>query len=170
MDAADTAEFERLVRDDGPALLRAACLLTGDRGHGEDLFQSALERTVRHWHRIEGPPGAYARTVLVNLATDRWRRRRVRPGEQPLTEGFDLAGPGDPAADAVLRTSVARALRELPPRQRAVMVLRYHLDLSEAEIATTLGVGVGTVKNTAAKARERLRSSLAHLQAEEGAR
>lgn len=162
MDAGQEAAFEVFVREHGTTLLRVAVLLVGDRGHAEDLLQSALERTAHRWEHLEGPPIAFARTVMVNLATDRWRRRKVRVQEVTLPVVHDVAS-SEQATDQVdLWHSVSRALRQLPNRQRAVMVLRYYADLSEVEIAQTLGVSVGTVKNTSSQARARLRLELDH--------
>lgn len=139
-----------------PALLRTAHLLTGDRGHGEDLLQQALERLYRHWRRIDGDPEGWVRRTMVNLATDRWRLRSRRPLEsaRPLP---DRPMTGDPHAAVEHRHDLVLALRALTARQRAVLVLRYFDDLSEAEVAALLGCSVGTVKSTASKALVRLR-------------
>ena len=147
----------------GPALLRTAHLLTGDRGHAEDLLQHALERTVRHWSRLDGDPEGWVRRTMVNLATDRWRRhaRRVREvgGDLPdRTAGPDALGAVEDRQDLV------RALSVLTARQRAVLVLRYFDDLPEAQVADLLGCSVGTVKSTTSKALARLRATAAHLE------
>jgi RNA polymerase sigma-70 factor (sigma-E family) len=141
-----------------PALLRFGYVLTGDAHRGEELAQTALVTTYRRWrHLRHEEPHAYVRRAMVNAHTSLWRRHRR---ETPLPETFDLpsphAGPG--AYDDV--DQVLRALRVLPPRQRAVMVLRYYEDLSEAEIARTLGCSPGTVKSQASRAMKALRREL----------
>jgi RNA polymerase sigma-70 factor (sigma-E family) len=166
------AAFEEFVAGSGPRLLGLAFLLTGDRGHAEDLLQVALERTARRWAALRGAPEAFTRTVITNLATDRWRRRRARAVEvyldPPATLGGTVGGTvsgtvgGDLAEAVVLRTALAAAIRALPPRQRAVLVLRYFEDLTEPETAAVLGVSVGTVKSTTSRALLRLRQA-AHL-------
>lgn len=169
------AAFEEFVAGSGTRLLRLAVLLIGDRGHAEDVVQTALERTARHWSKLDGAPEAYARTVIANLVTDRWRRRAVRVHEVYVDlswSAFDArcragAGPAEPlqadlAGRVALRSALIAALHQLPPRQRAVVVLRYFADLSEAETAAALGVTPGTVKSTTSRALTRLRDS-AHL-------
>ena len=141
-----------------PSLLRFGYVLTGDPHRGEELVQSALVTTYRRWrHLRHEEPHAYVRRAIVNAHTSLWRRHRR---EAPLPDGFD-----PPArADGVTRyddvDQVLRALRVLPPRQRAVIVLRYYDDLSEAEIARTLGCSPGTVKSQASRALRTLRREL----------
>lgn len=139
-----------------PALLRTAHLLTGDRGHGEDLLQQALERLCRHWRRIDGDPEGWVRRTMVNLAHDRWRRRARRP-QEVARDLPDTAAAGNPHAGVEQRYDLVLALRTLSARQRAVLVLRYFDDLSEAQVAELLGCSVGTVKSTSSKALARLR-------------
>jgi RNA polymerase sigma-70 factor (sigma-E family) len=164
MKRTDEREFEQFVAGSGRRLLRTAVLLVGDVHHAEDLVQTALERTARHWSRLEGAPEAYARVVLARLATDRWRRRRRRVGEVFVDppEG----GTPDLAGAVALRQSLIGGLLMLTRRQRTVLVLRYFDDLSERQIAQTLGVSVGTVKTTASRALVRLRQVLPDLDAE----
>jgi RNA polymerase sigma-70 factor (sigma-E family) len=151
------AGFEQFVAAEGSRLLRLACLMTGDRGHAEDLVQTALERTARHWTRLEGAPGAYARTVLTHAATDRWRRRRARVTEvQPGPH--DLPGPDDFAGTVAARHDLVVALRRLTPKQRALLVLRFFDDLSEADTARVLGISTGAVKSGTSRALDRLRT------------
>ena len=137
--------------------MRTAFLLTGDRGHAEDLVQLALERTARRWSGLNGSPEAFARTVLLHAATDRWRRRQAR-----VQEVFDDAVDEPTIADGVdqllLRRDLVAALQRLPSQQRAALVLRYFLDLSEMETARELDISVGTVKSTVSRALERLRA------------
>jgi RNA polymerase sigma-70 factor (sigma-E family) len=146
--------LERFVADRGDRLLRTAALLAGSRADGEDLLQSALERLLRNWRRIDGDPENYVRRTLYNLATDGWRRQRVWQRKAAL---FEPAPPVDPATAVDLRDAVVRVLAQLPPRQRAVLVLRYFEQLSEAETAETLGCSVGTVKSATARGLARLR-------------
>ncbi|GIH17141.1 SigE family RNA polymerase sigma factor [Rugosimonospora africana] len=150
--------FDDFVRGRAGALLRSAYLLTGDRHAAEDLLQDALERVYRRWSRIATSPEAYARRALVNGATNRWRLRRRRP-EAPLIDAHDPADP-DHAGRVALRAVVENALRELPARQRATVVLRYFDDLSEAEVASLLNCSVGTVKTHASRGLARLRTAL----------
>jgi len=141
-----------------------AMLLTGhNRADAEDLLQTVLERAFRRWRRIcrTGDPGPYIRQMLVNASIDRWRLLRHRP-EQPL--GSDevppvaagLFGPDQSAAIAD-QDLLWRALAQLPPGQRAVLVLRYYEDLTEAQTAALLGCSVGSVKSQASRALAKLR-------------
>jgi len=158
--------LERFVAERGDRLLHTAALLTGSRADGEDLLQSALERLLRHWRRIDGDPENYVRRTLYNLAADRWRRQRVRQRHAVL---FEPGPPVDPATAVDLRDAVVRVLVRLPPRQRAVLVLRYFEQLSEAETAEALGCSVGTVKSAAARGLARLREMTASAEGAEAA-
>ncbi len=156
----DDGSFETFVRERSTALLRTAYLLTGDRGHAEDLLQTALIKTYRHWGRVTNreDPSAFVRRVLVTTYAG-WRRRlRVREfaSETPL-----LSGTSEPRFDTGDRQAMAAALAQLPPRMRAVLVLRYWEDLSEAGTAEALGCSVNTVKTHAARGLARLRGLLA---------
>ena len=162
--AADRASFEQFVEGSSSRLLTMAILLTGhNRTDAEDLLQTVLERAYRRWHRIcrTGDPGPYVRQMLVNASIDRWRLLRRRP-EQPLDPddgqpaGAGLAGP-DQAAALAEQDLLWRALAQLPPGQRAVLVLRYYEDLTEAQTAAALGCSVGSVKAQAFRALARLR-------------
>ena len=154
------AELRDFVRIAWPRLLGTAWLLCGDRHEAEDLVQTALVKVVRAWPRIErrDDPYVYARTVLANTAASRWRRRRrydeLTAGERPA-----VAVP-DPASAVVLRDAVWRALGTLPPRTRAVLVLRYFEDLSEVQTAAVLGCSVGAVKSQSSRGLSRLRRQL----------
>src|SRR6266571_3646498 len=153
--------FEDFVQARSGSLLRTALLLTGqNRAEAEDLLQLALERAYRHWPRVcgSGEPERYVRRILANASADRWRRLARRP-EQALPAGE--ADPGVPDQAAVLadRDYLLRALAALPPRQRAVLVLRYYDGFSEAEVAEALGCSIGTVKSHAARALARLREA-----------
>ncbi len=157
-------EFDEFVRARSMALLRTAVLLTGgDRGHAEDLLQDVLARMYARWSRIEGPE-AYARRALVHAAVNRWRGRGRRP-EVPLADPDPGASPGDDAAIVDLRDALGRELLHLPPRQRAVLVLRYLDDLPDEEIATALGCTVGSVRSHASRGLARLRERVGDLDA-----
>jgi RNA polymerase sigma-70 factor (sigma-E family) len=151
-------DFDDFVRTRSTGLLRVAYLLTGDRHAAEDLVQEVLEQMYVKWRRIESAPEAYARRALVNRSTNRWRRRGRRP-EAPLAH-HDLVEP-DHSDDVVIRGAVLEALRELPPRQRAAVVLRYLDDLPIVEVARAMDCTEGTVKSNAARGLERLRDVLA---------
>lgn len=140
-----------------PALLRFAHLLTGNPTAAEDLVQDALTRTALSWSRIrrQDNPEGYVRRTMVNLRANHWRGRPWR--ESPTAEVPEVADPRSAEAAYDDRDRMWRALATLPPRQRAVLVLRYYSELSEAEIAETLGCSRGTVKSQAAKALEKLR-------------
>ncbi len=151
--------FSAFVGSRYPALVRYGVLLTGDRGHGEDLVQSALVKTYRAWGRLypDGQPEAYTRTVMERMA---WRmvRRRWR-GELPTADLPELAADTDAYAMKDQAEAVLDALRTLPAQQRIVLVLRYWDGLSEAEIAERLGCSAGTVKSRASRAVAFLRAS-----------
>ncbi|MGW4101813.1 SigE family RNA polymerase sigma factor [Streptomyces sp. NPDC004976] len=162
-----SSDFEQFVTARGPRLLRAAWLLTGDAHLAEDLVQTVLAKMWPTWHRIaEGNPEAYARKALVNTFSSWWRRRwrgEVPHGEIPESVTADVFAGID------LQHSLAAAVRALPPRQRAVVVLRYFEDLSIEETAETLGCRPGTVKSQSLKALRTLRGMPAlHTHLEEG--
>ena len=150
-------DFDDFVRLSSTSLLRTAYLLTGDHGHAEDLLQTALLRTARHWRTAKAQPVAYARRVLANLAKDRWRHRSRRPAETG-----QWAEPGHDGSNGqlTLRHTLLPAVLQLPVRQRAVLVLRYFEDLSIEETAATLDCSVGTVKSQTHHALARLRELL----------
>jgi RNA polymerase sigma-70 factor (sigma-E family) len=151
--------LELLVAERGKALLGTAVLLTGSRVAGEDLLQVALERLMRNWSRVYGDKEGYLRRTLYHLAVDRWRLRRRRP--EVLTE-IEPPSRADDSDVLHLRQALMQALALLPPRQRAVLVLRYWEQYSEAESAELLGCSVGTVKSTASRGLARLRELNAH--------
>lgn len=150
--------FDSFVADSYPRLVRTAFLLTGDRGHAEDLVQSCLLRTYLGWGRLHDHDNAeaYARTVLFRLWS-RWRRRRWR-AEIP-TAAIDTATADQKMASVETADLVLRCLMDLPADQRAVLVLRYYEGCSEAETARLLGCRPGTVKSRAARALAALRAS-----------
>jgi RNA polymerase sigma-70 factor (sigma-E family) len=148
--------FEEFVAARGQALQRFGYALTGDWALAEDLLQTALARAYPRWSRIRrDDPEAYVRKIMVNTWSSWWRRRWR--GEVPAARLPEVAGP-DEASGVDRRQALRAALAQLPPRQRAVVVLRYHQDLSEAQVAAVLGISVGTVKSQAAKALATLRT------------
>ncbi|WP_066952855.1 SigE family RNA polymerase sigma factor [Streptomyces lushanensis] len=152
-------DFEAFVAARGPRLLRVAWLLTGDAHLAEDLLQSTLAKVWPKWSRISGDrPEAYVRKALVHLHASWWRRRWR--GELPYGELPDTAGAVDAYEHVDLEQSLAAAVRALPVRQRAVVVLRYFEDLSVEDTAETLGCSTGTVKSQSARALRSLRAAL----------
>src|SRR5215510_4080058 len=137
----------------GQDLMRAAVALTGTRADGEDLLQAALERLLKNWRRVDTDLEAYLRRTLYNLAADGWRRRgRWRGRLAEFRSQARAAGTGSEDVAAVdLRDALVRLLEQLPPRQRAVVVLRYWEQRTEAETAALLGCTGGTVKSAAAR-------------------
>ncbi|MFF5567863.1 SigE family RNA polymerase sigma factor [Streptomyces sp. NPDC012623] len=153
------ADFEAFVAARGARLLRVAWLLTGDPYLAEDLLQSALAKVWPKWSRISGDrPEAYVRKALVHLHASWWRRRWR--GELSYAEVPETAGPVDAYARVDLEQSLAAAVRALPVRQRAVVVLRYFEDLSVEDTAATLGCTTGTVKSQSSRALRTLRALL----------
>ena len=142
--------FEEFVAARSSALLRTAYLLTRDHGLAEDLLQTALTKAYLHWSRIETSPEAYVRKVLVNTYSSWWRRKWR--GETPTEELPESA-----TQDRADTTDLWEAMGRLPHRMRAVIVLRYFEDLTEAQAADLLGVSVGTVKSQTSKALAKLR-------------
>ncbi len=171
VDASTTAPaaptVERLFRDEGVALVRLARIFTDDRNAAEDLVQEAFIRFHRARHRIRDPDAAaaYLRSIVLNLCRDHNRRGL-------MSRRHLVARPADPAPVAVDvqvldRVTASRdaqrvvaALQALPRRQRDCLVLRYHLDLSEREIARTLGISHNTVKTHVRRAMDTLRQRL----------
>lgn len=151
-------EFTEFAAGATRPLLRLGWLLTYDREQAQDLAQTALVRTYAARRRVDsGTAHAYARRVLVNLHTD-WLRRR--PWREQSTDRLpETAVVGDAPGAADDRATLARALLALTRRERATVVLRYYLDLSEAETARTLGVSTGTVKSVSSRALRKLRDA-----------
>ena len=146
----DMTGFDEFVAARSTALLRTAYLLTHDHALAEDLVQTALAKAWQSWRRIEGAPEPYVRRILVTTYATWWRRRWN--GEQPAAEL-----PETPVADADGHPDLWTAMARLPRRQRAVIVLRYFDDLTEAETAQLLECSVGTVKSQTSKALAKLR-------------
>ncbi|RHA38626.1 SigE family RNA polymerase sigma factor [Cellulomonas rhizosphaerae] len=161
------AEFTAFATTAQAELGRMAWLLTGDVHLAAELVQTALVRTYTAWPRARaGDPLAYARRVLANARIDLWRRRRrevlVAPDDVPHQATADAG------ATVEHRDELVRALAELSPQQRRVVVLRYLVGLSEREVADDLGVSAGTVKTQASRGLHRLRASLGELPGESG--
>lgn len=152
----DDGSFEAFVAARGAALLRTARLLCRVPEDAEDVCQAALERAYRHWGRVrQENPEPYVRRILVNLVINRARRSKIltfvslHSHAEPSDDGHG------PAVE--LRGELIKGLRALPSRQRAVLVLRYWEDMSEAQAAAMLGCSVGTVKAQASRGLARLR-------------
>lgn len=165
-DVGATPDFEDFVTARSSALLRTAYLLTRDHALAEDLLQTALTKAYLAWSRIDGSPEAYVRKILVNTYTSWWRRKWN--GEHPTDELPEQVD-ADSGRDVTAGMDLWDALAQLPRRQRAVVVLRYFEDLTEAETAEALGCSVGTVKSQASRALAKLRVDPA-LAPEEGQR
>ncbi|GAA2317346.1 SigE family RNA polymerase sigma factor [Nonomuraea roseoviolacea subsp. roseoviolacea] len=151
-------DFTDFVTARSDRLIRFAYLLTSDQHAAEDLLQTALAKTAGHWRRIRDNPEAYARQVMYHEQVGRWRSPRWSRERLVLT-------PPDRATDdrtheVETRITLAQALRVLPPRKRAVLVLRYYEDLSESEAAKIMGCSVGTVRSQTHQAIARLRELL----------
>ncbi len=138
-------------------LLRTAYLLTGTTHAAEDLVQTALLNALRHWKHIDDPM-AYVRRAMVNQRNNLWRRLTSR---ELITEVLPERSTPDSSAGVAQRAELLAALRKLPRKMRAVLVLRYWEDLSEAETAALLGCSVGSVKAQASRGLARLREHLA---------
>ncbi|MFI9627554.1 SigE family RNA polymerase sigma factor [Streptomyces sp. NPDC052042] len=151
--------FSSFVRARGPVLLRAARSLTANPSDAEDLLQTALTKTYVAWERIEDHRAldGYVRRALLNTRTSQWRKRKVE--EFTCDELPEQEAPGtlDPAEYQSLHDAMWRAVLKLPDRQRAMVVLRYYEDLSEAQTAEVLGVSIGTVKSAVSRALGKLR-------------
>lgn len=157
-------EFVEFAQASSAGLLRAAYLLTGDRHAAEDAAQAALVRTYAAWSRVRRDDAfAYARRVLVNYVTDRWRRRLREYASGGLPEH---PASTDVAEEVALRQWLIGALASLTLRERAVIIMRYLFDLPEATVADDLGISLGTVKSTSSRALAKLRPVLASTAAD----
>ncbi|GAA4695692.1 SigE family RNA polymerase sigma factor [Phytohabitans rumicis] len=153
-------EFREFVAARSGALLRTAYLLAGDWATAEDLLQTALTKTYLAWRRLGEIEAVepYARRVLVNTATSWWRRRWH--GERPTEVLPERAAP-DQIEEQLERDVLWRHVKALPTRQRAVLVLRFYEDMTEAQTATLLNISTGTVKSQTSRALHTLRQRLA---------
>ena len=156
-------EFRDFMRGRWSAVVRMAYTLTGDQGHAEDIAQAAFARAYASWGRVRQAdnPEAYVRTIVIHENSKRFRRRRVREDLRAAVPDQAAEAGGDLAEHAALRD----ALNLLGPRQRAVIVLRFWLDMSEAATARALNCSVGTVKSQTSRALATLRK---HAEITEG--
>jgi RNA polymerase sigma-70 factor (sigma-E family) len=152
----DRLAFGEYVRIRSRALLRAAQAMTGNRSDAEDLVQATLVKAYQSWDRISDPAAldTYVRRVMVNTHISGWRRRRL--DEYP-TDDLPDSPAADATGDADLRDVVQRAIDRLPRQMRAAVMLRFYDDMTEPEVAAALGISVGTVKSTVARAVAKLR-------------
>ena len=154
------AAFTAFVEQATPSLLRTAWLLTGDHHAAHDLVQAALVRTYVAWPRVRPETAlAYARRILVNERTDRWRRTGAELAVATPPESAATAGSATEDRDVVVRL-----LATLPDQQRKVVVLRYYADLSEQATADVLNISVGTVKSAGSRGLATLRTQLAVIE------
>lgn len=155
MEQGDEDRFTEFVRAHSASLFRTAFLMTGDYQRSEDLLQTTLVRVYQRWPRVDAMdrPVGYARKVLVSQAASWWRSRSSHESPLVLRDEPGWGGSMDQVAEHEL---VWKAVLSLPPRQRAVTVLRYYEDLTEADIAETLGMAPGTVKSHSHAAARRL--------------
>jgi RNA polymerase sigma-70 factor (sigma-E family) len=161
-------EFERFVRAQADRLVRVGYLMTGDLSEAEDFVQEALARVARRWGRVAAmaSPAGYARRVLVNVVIDSADGRSRREHELADTASCVLAQRADPRSEEGFaavdgQLNLLQALVRLPARQRAVLILRYWEDLSEADTAELLGISSGAVKSMASRGLVRLRDVFA---------
>lgn len=164
----DEESFRRFAVEHAVRLRRSAYLFCGDWHLAEDLMQSTLIKIYRHWTRVQKDESlaSYSRTVLLRTWLDEKRRpwRRSEQTEAAVPERLDDArGPADSLDRLWARELVHKGLLRLPPRQRAVLVLRYFDDLSVAETANVMGCSEGTVKSQTARGLDALRVSVSQL-------
>ena len=164
MDDEAKARFGEFAANRTPALIRVAYLLTGNQHSAEDLVQSALAKTFARWKslRHEDPEG-YVRAVMYREQVS-WWRRLSRHRETPVGEPTEVVSQ-DPSEHTDLRLAMRKALLRLSPAHRAVVVLRYYEDLTEAQVAEALGCSIGTVRSRTHRAVSRLRELLPNAEA-----
>ena len=156
-DAAVRSDFEAFARDNWSTLMSIGLAVSGSRGEAEDLVQTALTNAFVRWRRIQRDQAlAYLRRSILNANVSRWRRHRgVEVSMADVPESTERRSAGDGVDD---RQTLLPLLRELPPRQRAVLVLRYLCDLPDEEIAETLGIAAATVRSQAFRGLATLRT------------
>jgi RNA polymerase sigma-70 factor (sigma-E family) len=156
MSVGERVAFGEYVRARSGALLRAAQAMTANRADAEDLLQATLFKAYQSWDKISDPAAldTYVRRVMVNTHISGWRRRRL--DEYPTDEIPDSPS-ADATGDSDLHDVVQRAVDRLPRQMRAAVMLRFYDDMTEPEVAAALGVSVGTVKSTVARAVAKLR-------------
>lgn len=158
MDRESRESFTRFVTARSAHLTRLAHVLTGDRHAAEDLLQSALTKTAARWRHVRDNPEAYVRRAMYHEQINRWRRRR-----ESVVAALPEQISADRSGEVDLRLALERALLGLPPRKRAVLVLRYFEDLPEAQVAEILGCSVGTVRSQTHRAIVQLRELVPEL-------
>ena len=161
MDEGARQDFAEFVAARSRQLTRLAYVLTGDQYAAEDLLQNALIKAAANWGRIHTAPEAYVRRIMYREQAS-WLRRRARRRETSVAQVPEPAA-GDDAASVEARLALRDALLALPPRRRAVLVLRYLEDLPESQVAEILGCSVGTVRSQNHKAVAQLRLALPSL-------
>jgi RNA polymerase sigma-70 factor (sigma-E family) len=158
--SAGSEQFEEFMTSRWPGLVRLAYGLTGDKWQAEDLAQTALASAYAAWWRVSraDDPDAYVRRILINASKSRFRRNRL--SERPQA-AVDLPGPAVPDHASAIgdRSVLFAALAELPPRQRAAVVLRYWEDMTDAQAGAVLGCTASTVRSQLARALTKLRAS-----------
>jgi RNA polymerase sigma-70 factor (sigma-E family) len=154
-------DFDEFVNSYATALLRAAFLLTGDRGHAEDLVQTTLVRVARRWRAVKRSPHAYSRQVLLNLSRNYWRDNARRPRVAMDLSQDEFAPAAQAAFELIDERAILRVgLQRLPERQREMVVMRFILDLPTAEVAELLETPEGSVKSATHRALASLREYL----------
>jgi RNA polymerase sigma-70 factor (sigma-E family) len=158
MDRRQTRAFEQFAAESGAELLRIATLLSPDPHTAEDVYQETLQRLAARWSRVHNPK-AFCRRVMHNIMVDWTRAAARRPRELRLVDSGERIDPrsADRHDSVELWPSLRAALDSLTVQQRTVLVLRYLDDRSEAEVASILGISVGTVKSTSSRAIAHLR-------------
>jgi RNA polymerase sigma-70 factor (sigma-E family) len=161
VNAQQDGEFREFMRARWPVMVRLAYGLTGDQGHAEDVAQAAFTRAYVSWPRVRrsADPEAYVRQIVVNQNRNRFRKHRVaeRLTGSPSESRLAQVAATDATREYDERSALIAALQRLGPRQRAVIVLRYWMDLTEHETAVALNCSVGTVKSQASRALATLR-------------
>ncbi len=160
MDDSARQDFTDFVATRSKGLIRLAYVLTGDQHAAEDLLQNTLVKAAANWGRIHTAPEAYVRRIMYREQAS-WLRRRARRRETAMAQVPEPAG--DDAVSVEARLALRDALLALPPRRRAVLVLRYLEDLPESQVAEILGCSVGTVRSQNHKAVAQLRRALPSL-------
>jgi RNA polymerase sigma-70 factor (sigma-E family) len=155
----DVSAFSEFVAARSTSLFRTAYLMVGDHQLAQDLLQEALVKTLIAWPKLKDPDRveAYTRRIVVNTSIS-WRRRKSFH-ERPAATLPEPIGP-DPVDDLVIHDALLPHLLALAPRQRAAIVLRYYVDLTETQTAEAMGCSVGTVKSQVFAGLKRLRESL----------
>ena len=162
VELAGVPSFDALYRAERLGMVRLAAFLVGDLHVAEDLVQDAFAGLHSHWHRLRDQRSAlaYLRRAVVNGSRSLLRRRRTAQ-RHPWPAATAEPGADDGVLAVEEHARLRRALSQLPRRQREVLILRYWSDLSEVEIADTLGIGTGTVKSSASRGLRALQAVLA---------